>query len=263
MLTESEALAYLSKNFPQKTIYPEDYKRTRSLRAEVRRFARAEGKSSVQWLQDHGFAWREIGYLESDMRDYAEEKSSESSQPALSVAEKAFRIADRVFRHYPLAGEYVLTETERDMLYQTARNAIHNFFQTGDIKRKEYVVLTLETITLVKNWNTKITESESEGGLWRYIYQQYGFNPDKSSAASSRLYAQFRTAIKVTLAHYYRFFAPSGTYRYYTTLLLHALAPQSSIESYFDILFDFYVNNLEFQYIQDDVSFWYFARTMI
>lgn len=83
MLTESEALAYLSKNFPQKTIYPEDYKRTRSLRAEVRRFARAEGKSSVQWLQDHGFAWREIGYLESDMRDYAEEKSSESSQPAL------------------------------------------------------------------------------------------------------------------------------------------------------------------------------------
>ena len=59
MLTESEALAYLSKNFPQKTIYPEDYKRTRSLRAEVRRFARAEGKSSVQWLQDHGFAWRD------------------------------------------------------------------------------------------------------------------------------------------------------------------------------------------------------------
>lgn len=262
MLTESEVLVYLSKNFPQKTIYPEEYKRTRSLRAEIHRFARAEGKSSVQWLEDHGFAWKEIGYLESDMRDYAEEKSSESSQPALSVAEKAFRIADRVFRHYPLAGEYVLAEDERDMLYQTARNAIYNFFQTGDIKQRDRVVLTLDTITLLKNWDTKPTEEESDGGLWRYVFQQYGFNRDKSSAASSRLYAQFQTSIKVTLSHYYRFFAPSGTYRYYATLLFHALSPKSSIESYFDILFDFYVNNLEFQYIEDDTSFRSFAKGM-
>lgn len=258
MRTESDVLEYLSKNFPQHTIYPEVYKKTRSLQMDVHRFARADGKSSIQWLEDHGFVWKEIGYLEPDMREYPAQKMPESSQPDLNVEEEAFRIADRVFRLYPLAGEYVLTETERDTLYQAARDAIHNLFETGHIKNKDYVVLTLETITLLKNWNTKSTETESEGGLWRYVYQQYGFKPDRSIG----LYKQFQTAIRVTLAHYRRFLSPSENYCYYTTLLLHALAPRGSIESYFDILFDFYVNNLEFQYIEDDISFRSFAKGM-
>jgi len=68
------------------------------------------------------------------------------------------------------------------------------------------------------------------------------------------LYNYFRGAIKGTLAHYKRFFAPEGTQQYYTSLLLHALAPKQSIESLYSILFDFYVKNLDFQYVTGAVK---------
>ena len=69
------------------------------------------------------------------------------------------------------------------------------------------------------------------------------------------MYNYFRGAIKGTLAHYKRFFAPEGTQRYYTSLLLHALAPKQSIEALYSILFDFYVKNLDFQYVPEDISY--------
>lgn len=69
------------------------------------------------------------------------------------------------------------------------------------------------------------------------------------------LYTRFCAAIKGTLIRYHRFFAPEGTKRYYASLLLHALSPTQSIENLYTILFDFYVKNLDFQYIPEDVSY--------
>ena len=76
------------------------------------------------------------------------------------------------------------------------------------------------------------------------------------------MYNYFRGAIKGTLAHYKRFFAPEGTQQYYTSLLLHALAPKQSIEALYSILFDFYVKNLDFQYVPEDISYKVFTKGM-
>ena len=43
--------------------------------------------------------------------------------------------------------------------------------------------------------------------------------------------------------------------RYYTSLLLHAIAPKASIDSLFEILFGFYVDSLDFQYMSNDPSY--------
>ena len=127
---------------------------------------------------------------------------------------------------------------------------------------KEDAVLVLETINLLKGWSSELADEETSGSLWNYIFLQYGFNPENSEAAANRLYNYFRGAIKGTLAHYKRFFAPEGTQRYYTSLLLHALAPKQSIESLYSILFDFYVKNLDFQYVTEDISYKVFTKGM-
>ena len=257
-LTEAEVLERLQAAFPRGVIYNEEYrKKLGGVTIEIRRLGRAAGQSSVQWLAAHGFVWKETGYIEPDML------LREAQVPAEPA--DAFALADGVFRKYPLAGEYVLTDDEANLLYQSASRTVQKVLR-GDtrITVRENVVLVLETIELLKYWSSDLPE-EREGSVsfWDYIFLQYGFQAGHSDTARDRLYRHFCGAIRNTLGHYKRFFSPAEkTQQYYTTLLLHALAPQRSIEGLFNILFDFYVENLDFQYVPEDTSYKQFTKGM-
>ena len=238
-MTETELFDYLNKVFPEKIIYTDQYRLGAYLPAfaDVRKYAKAEGLSSAQWLTNRGFIWRETGYVESDMRI----RNTHELSPECS----AFDLADYVFRTYPLVGEYHLTNSEDTILYQSASQTVKKvLLDMGRTTAKEDAVLVLETINLLKGWSSELADDENSGSLWNYIFLQYGFKSENSDAATNKLYNYFRSAIKDTLTRYKRFFAPEGTQRYYTSLLLHALAPKQSIESLYSILFDFYVKNL-------------------
>ena len=129
-----------------------------------------------------------------------------------------------------------MTDAEDALLYQSASETVKQvLIDGGRTSVREDAVLVLETINLLKGWSSELADEETSGSLWNYIFLQYGFNPENSEAAANRLYNYFRGAIKGTLAHYKRFFAPEGTQRYYTSLLLHALAPKQSIEALYSI----------------------------
>ena len=256
-MTETELFDYLNKVFPEKIIYTDQYRLGAYLPAfaDVRKYAKAEGLSSAQWLTNRGFIWRETGYVESDMRI----RNTHELSPECS----AFDLADYVFRTYPLVGEYHLTNSEDTILYQSASQTVKKvLLDMGRTTAKEDAVLVLETINLLKGWSSELADDENSGSLWNYIFLQYGFKSENSDAATNKLYNYFRSAIKDTLTRYKRFFAPEGTQRYYTSLLLHALAPKQSIESLYSILFDFYVKNLDFQYIAEDISYKVFTKGM-
>ena len=256
-MSEAEFLNRLNKAFPEKVIFAEQSRLSvyLSLFVEIRRYARGAGVSSVQWLTGRGFIWKETGYIEPDM--HSGDKCGLSPDPT------AFELADYVFRAYPLAGEYHLTDAEDALLYQSASETVKQvLIDGGRTSVREDAVLVLETINLLKGWSSELADEETSGSLWNYIFLQYGFNPENSEAAANRLYNYFRGAIKGTLAHYKRFFAPEGTQRYYTSLLLHALAPKQSIEALYSILFDFYVKNLDFQYVPEDISYKVFTKGM-
>lgn len=256
-MSEAEFLKRLNKAFPEKVIFAEQARLSvyLSLFVEIRRYARGTGVSSVQWLTDRGFIWKETGYVEPDMHNV------DKCGPSPDYT--AFELADYVFRAYPLAGEYQLTDAEDALLYQSASETVKKvLIDGGRTSVREDAVLVLETINLLKGWSSELADEETSGSLWNYIFLQYGFNPENSEAAANRLYNYFRGAIKGTLAHYKRFFAPEGTQRYYTSLLLHALAPKQSIESLYSILFDFYVKNLDFQYVTEDISYKVFTKGM-
>lgn len=254
-LSESAVVGRLHKLFPTGIVYTDQYVKIGALTYDVYKFAKTHQQTRIEWLAENGFVWKETGYVELDMRSREVEKRSDISE--------AFAIADIAFRCYPLAGEYILTAKENELLYQSANQTVQKILK-GELHltKGEEIALVLETIELLKGWSTDLLEKEGVGTFWRYIFLQYGFNPDNSKSAEDRLYARFRLAIKNTLTRYKRFFAPEGTQRYYTSLLLHAMAPRQSIEALFNILFDFYVKNLDFQYAVEDISYKLFTRGM-
>ena len=252
-------LEQLQHVFPDGIVYRETFKSqaiaeilhskeaARSILAKVSRLARAESLSSIQWLQENGFVWRETGYIEKDMLLRECEFKRDS----------AVALADSIFRMYPLAGQYSMTREDKDMLIPAAQLVFQKMCrEESSLNRAESLVLTLSTIELLKSWSSNSLEESGVSSFWNYIYLQYGFNPENSPVATQRIYSRFCAAIKDTLVHYRRYLAPSKTtQRYYTSLLLHALAPKESIENLLDILFDFYVRNLDFQYEEDDISY--------
>ena len=255
-ITAADVINKLKVLFPNGIIYEEQYlKRTGALSFEVHKQAKASQMTRVQWLASNGFAWKDTGYVEPDLcyRD--------AVKPIGDL--DAFAIANYVFTRYPLAGEYVPTFAEDQLLYQSAKQTVQKVLKSDTrITARENVVLVLETIELLKTWSSDVLSEETGNTFWSYVFQQYGFNAENSDAAGDRLYVHFRKAIKDTLTHYKRFFAPQGTHRYYTSLLLHAMAPRQSIEALFSILFDFYVKNLDFQYVDEDISYKVFTKGM-
>ena len=258
-MTEEQVLERLKAAFPSGAIYNEEYLKKLGipLTREIHRLFRAAGQTRLQWLAAHGYTWKETGYIEPDMLV----RDMEIPAPP----QDACALAEGIFQKYPLAGEYVLTNGEADLLYQSARQTVQKVLSNdARISVRENAVLVLETIDLLKCWSNDLAE-EGEGSVsfWDYIFMQYGFQAGRSDAARDRLYAHFRKAVRDTLGRYKRFFAPAEkTQRYYTTLLLHALAPRRSIEGLFNILFDFYVENLDFQYVPEDTSYKQFTKGM-
>lgn len=253
--SEADLLEQLNGIFPTTVIFAEQYLQISPMIAsEVRKLAKSEGLTSAQWLTEKGFIWKATGYIEPDM----------SGQEGTAPQEiDAFSIADYVLRSYPLAGEYHPTDLEVELLYRSACETVKKALRSREeATLQEEAVLVVETINLLKRWSTELEGEESTGTFWNYIFLQYGFNPDNSDAARANLYGFFRGAIKKTMNRYERFFAPKETQRYYTTLLLHAISPTKSIEAFFNILFDFYVNNLDFQYVAEDTSYKLFTKGM-
>lgn len=156
-LDEAAAVERLQKLFPTGVIYADQYmKQTGLLSFEVHKVAKANGKTRAEWLATHGFIWKETGYVEPDMRIRDVNAPEDDSD--------AFQIADYVFRKFPLAGEYVLTNEENQLLYQSANQTVKKILM-GDtrITRRDEVVLVLETIELrwirqtpISMWRTTV-----------------------------------------------------------------------------------------------------------
>lgn len=248
-LEQSYVLEKLKKVYPDGVIYKETYTLktvTAPVHYSIHAMAKSEGKSDTQWLIDHGFSWCETGYCEADMKNRDSEWKTGS--PAA--------LADSILRRYPLIGQYELSDAEFSSMFSAAMDVFRKVCRPGSsLTRNEQLVLTVSTVALLKKRNEDAKDASDSDTFWSYIYQQYGFNPENSDVAAQRVYKSFCAAIKDTLTLYQRFLSSENTMRYYTSMLLHAIAPRASIENLFDILFDFYVRNLDFQYTQDDSSY--------
>lgn len=254
MTTEKEILDRLNLRFPDKVIYRDEYV-SDIINFEVFQIAKSLHISGRKWLTQNGFVWKETGYIEKDMKCGA---VLLDDYPDISC------FAEAVIKCYPLIGSIILSSVQEKELFKTAQAVFKRILLgQSNVSAKDQCVLVLETVQLLKKWVGEESSDDGENSsMWKYIFTQYGFNPENDSASATRAYKGFQHAIKSALIANHRFFAPEGTQRYYTTLMLHALAPVQSIENLYNILFSFYEKNLDYQYIPDDTSYRSFVRAM-
>lgn len=79
-------------------------KQAERLTYEIHKLTKSCQQTPIQWLIANGFVWKKAGYIEPDIGLHETAEAPESN--------KAFAIADYVFRKHPLAGEYILTNAE-------------------------------------------------------------------------------------------------------------------------------------------------------
>ena len=244
--------------FPDKIIYKQEYSYELvgyALDHEIRRAFKAAGIPRGQWLREQGFDWREYGYVEKDMRSRSDIAIDTSG---------AFALADSVIRKCALLGEYEPSEEEMGMLLQAAQTAFQKAtWDNGKLTQEDQVVLTFTTVQLLKSWSPSLADESSDNTFWNYIYLQYGFRAEESEGAEERVYSRFRGAIKAALntKGAKRFMTERGM-KYYTSMLLHAIAPEQSVRNLYDVLFDFYINNLNYQYVPHDPIYGTFVKGM-
>lgn len=247
----------LTQYYPEKKIYADEYQMIHKKLGiaaynELRIYCRNQGyKSAKEWLIQKGWYVN----IERDMRE---------KPLVLNEQLPLERIVEQVFQSCALLGNMVLAPQHESLLMEQAQHVFDQFLQgqywVTDFERD---ALTLAVIQCLKRWRTKDGNDES-GRFWSYIYSQFGYkNEDEDSGFAQRLYASMRETVSGSLTRHQRYFAPEKTtQRYYTSLMLHALAPVESIENLFEILLYFFANDLQYEYVPNDAAFVAFVNAI-
>lgn len=249
-MIENQLRDLIERTFGRTLIYSDDFKKTVCLNYILNQSKVILENANIsidpyEYLNNAGL----IINIERDMR-YSKPEPRESFQDFSLYVENLFECL-------PILGMAVFDEEDRKLLSQKANEAFQKLRNDVRLNNEEQNYLVINTIEQLKKWNP---HEEDDNSLWSYIYKQYGYLERDDSAKNRIIYKGFRDAIKSVMMRYERFFAPAGTQRYYSTLMLHTLAPKKSVFNLFDILVRFFEKNLKFQYIANDPSYHVFVE---
>lgn len=239
MLNEESALVLVKRHFPDSCVCSDEYKRLNSVLGaqyfDLRSFCIGQGFKDIRnWL----ISKRMYYPIERDMRTGLDVDLIGDVDPV--------SIAKKTFGRYPMLGDVVLGEDQKTAVLEYAQQVFDRICAGGKHSPEDDIVLVLAMVLLLRKKQGKEEEDES---FWPYIYSQFGY---VHSEASQSIYLALCKAVSNALNGNGRYIAPPGTQKYYTSLMLHALAPVSSMESLFEILLYFYADELECTYIPED-----------
>lgn len=154
-------------------------------------------------------------------------------------------------------GDYVFSKEELTVIYNEASEIFRNsIFEWGKrIQKKDYDLIFVALINLSKEWNTE------KIGLFEYLYKKLVGNDydsdeeDEAGKSSGKFYTELTTIIKASCDLNHKYMLNSYTKKYYATLCSHSFAPISSIESLFEMCWQIYCKDLDYEYISDDLIF--------
>ena len=240
MLNEESALALLAKYYPDSCVCCNEYDQIAKMLGlqyfDLRLFCKEQGFPDVRnWL----IAKRKYIPIERDMQSGAEVE--------LAVEKDPVRIAQKIFDAFPLLGDVVLSEEQCKDVVEYAQKVFDRIYEGWKHSRDDDIVLVLAILLLLRKKQN--ADEEQDESFWPYIYSQFGH---VHGEASPTVYAGLRKAVTNALESYGRYIAPPGTQKYYTSLMLHALAPVGSMENLFEILLYFYEHELNYEYAPED-----------
>ena len=245
---EKDALELIDKHYSDHCVFHDDYlKMPQTLGAryfEMRSWCRARGFQDIRsWLKQKKI----YKPVERDLRTGPELE--------LNAEDDAVTVARKIYESRPLIGDVVLSETDKAKVNEYAQRVFDRIQAGETASAEDDLVLVLAIILILRKsqGEEENGEDEEEDTFWESIYKQFGYRKEDSS---QRVYAALRWAIQSTLIGQRRYLAPQkATQRYYTSLMLHALAPLESMESLFEILFYFFTDEMDYIYIPEDPVF--------
>lgn len=150
-----------------------------------------------------------------------------------------------VFFRYPLLGSKLFSPERITELCSNARKSIDLVLAkpTAKLRIRDNEKLILAVIHYAKSW-----DSEENPDFWKYILLQFAYR-DKNS----RVIKIIQHAIQKELTDRKKLFVVDRKGRAFkTTILIHAFATKKSWLALCDFLFNFYKDNLHWQYVPDD-----------
>lgn len=238
----------LMQLFPNKIIYSAELCKNISVHMALHREAKRAGVSSRQLTESNGFVWKDI----ERAMDFSGEKVDESLE--------VVPVINQIYTTQTFLGNAILTEEQRIAVYSYAKSAFDKRFVEGKgLSITEEKAIILETIFALQGRSADDDESQSK--IWVFVFKHFcGYTLGQGTTEYQRYYRFFCKAIDEVMRLTNHFLVPTEKngirYQgYYDTLLIHALEPANAANRFFSILFDFYVNTLDCQYIPGDPAF--------
>ncbi len=171
----------------------------------------------------------------------------------LSAIKEEDGLTKRVFKKCPLLGDYVINEKSFDILCSNVKKYIDFRMSSEGIKlnntlnRNVYEQTVLAVVNFAKEWN-----SNEEGKFTRYIAMKFGYKTD----FSGRVWEIITEAIEIALNVNNKFFIRREDGRqFYETVMAHSMGPKGSWFPLIELLFSFYKDNLDWNYVPGDPLF--------
>ena len=138
----------------------------------------------------------------------------------------------------PIVGNYLFDANELEEIYNEAAIYLQSFGGQNDDKN---AVIFVALVNITKEWKSE------EDTFLDFIYRKFSSNYGLYQV----IYSNLRTTI-ISLFESNSIYMIEWGKRFYATLCSHALAPVSSTESYFDMCWEIYCNDLDQQYEKTD-----------
>ena len=148
------------------------------------------------------------------------------------------------YSRYPLIGSRIISQKNLDTINRNSRLLIQRSLNSAyHLSLQEEMQIALAVINYAKTWDTG-----DESGFWKYITTQFGFRDD-----SGTLRTLLAACVKNSLSKNNRWFITNSSgNQFKSSILVHAFSTKRSWLYFCDFLYDFYCNNLNWEYIEGD-----------
>jgi hypothetical protein len=158
----------------------------------------------------------------------------------LSIIENGF--ADK---EHKLIGNQDFTDEE----YSAMVDVVGNLCRNNSFQKTDHKLIFLTLVEIAKRWKETENEDNNEenSGFWCFVFKTLtGIDEYNQS-----LYSQFTSLISEMGQRNQTSVVKTGK-KYYATLMMHAFAPKKSIHSFFDLCYNVYKKDLDFDFTSDD-----------
>ena len=190
----------------------------------------------------------------TSMIDYYKSQSLEESMIPILPSEND-KLVKRIFKTTSLLGDYILSQSAYEHYYSVAKKMVDIHVKQIQDKKEwttyllEYhEIMTLVIIELAKRWNR-----DKETSFSKYVALSFGYN---NESIRPKIWSFVTRSVYLALDRNKKLFIRiNGDRRFHETILVHSFGPVYSWYPVFDLLFDFYKNNLCYYFDISDPLF--------